>query len=77
MTAAKPGPAETDGGGDGRQPPGVDERLDRELAETFPASDPPSVINPAAGEEPKTHGGEPGRDEDQAQETEETDDTPA
>lgn len=69
MTATKPGPTET-GGGDKRQSE-IDERLDRELAETFPASDPPSVTSPAAGEEPKP------RDEDRPNAAGKTDGTPA
>lgn len=32
---------------------GADERLDRELADTFPASDTPSAISPSGGEEPR------------------------
>lgn len=63
MTTTKPGPAHTPGD-DGREQARVDERLDRELAETFPASDPPSVISPASGDRAQAEESEPRDDRD-------------
>lgn len=51
MTAAKPDVTGSDGDHIDRQRASeIDKRLDRELAETFPASDPPSITSPAASE---------------------------
>lgn len=55
MTTTKPDPADTNGG-DGRTLADIDKRLDEQLAQTFPASDPPSAINPGSGEDPKPRG---------------------
>ncbi len=61
MTTPKPGPASTPDDPLGEQAR-IDERLDRELAETFPASDPPSVISPVSGDRTPTENDE--RDKD-------------
>lgn len=53
MTTPKPVPASTPDDPLGEQAR-IDERLDRELAETFPASDPPSVISPVSGDRTRT-----------------------
>ncbi|MBB3807968.1 hypothetical protein [Pseudochelatococcus contaminans] len=51
MTASHHGPIDDDS--NGRSKEEADERLDEELEDSFPASDPPAAISPGSGEDPK------------------------